>query len=679
MMQMNHKKPINPDTVLGKSIIKCRIAHRGGIPLILLDTEELQLVEEIALYGDLIDLLSANEDGIWRNYYTLLNAEPGGLTSCSNYCTDYQALHEIVLSNGNLKLSSSTPCLFVLHLTRASWNKKQNDEGSMVNALRAYVDAFLRCNDMSAPLRTSVVLLYGDIGLLPEDLKNITEIVDIPYPELKEIYSIAETIMQELETPLELYEDKLSISELLAGFSVNQVRSMMTRLILNVDEDGSPFLYDKDKREKLIREAKKQVLLQNGGLLELLPEPKKPKESTDGTVEAERPDELAGHQNFKKWAENNAERAKNSDAVLRACGSERLKGILLSGVPGCGKSEAAKILGQMWNLPTLKLSVDRLMSSYVGDSERNMRLALKQAEAMSPCILWIDELDKGFSGSASEASGDSGTFKRMFAYFLTWMQENRRPCFIFATANDISRLPSEFFRSGRFDECFSVFMPNELECKSLFKEHMKRTEERKKKAVEAASTDSTQKQTKLFLEECFNDDTMSAIMDLFLYETSGDKTGVLKTRDLIKFVSGGDIAKIVSYAVAKIYSKHAKEGEAKELISSSEWIQAVQNVIEDPSVRTYGCGNAGLDNIAACYARLMRGNFSPSSRMLLDETAYSTTWDSSKHIMVCRYQVSEEYLKTLSPYDRELHNTIASRFERIATTIENNALNTLCR
>ena len=101
---------------------------------------------------------------------------------------------------------------------------------------------------------------------------------------------------------------------------------------------------------------------------------------------------------------------------------------------------------------------------------------------MTPCILWIDELEKGFSGAAS-AGGDGGTFKRMFGRLLTWMQENTKPCFIFATANDISQLPPEFFRSGRFDALFSVFMPTNNECKNIFKEHMRRAQNLREKAA----------------------------------------------------------------------------------------------------------------------------------------------------------------------------------------------------
>lgn len=669
-----------PKTVIEKVAEKCRFAHLGGMPLILLDTDELQLVEELALRGDLVDLLTATgkkpvgqgrreleelgsaSASVWQPYYRFLHTTPGGLSSCSNYITDPRALTKLCALNGNMDTDnrSGKPCLFVLHLTQDSWTPKKT-ENSMVGYLRTYVDAFLRCEDPNAPLRTSVVLLYGDVSLLPRDLKGFTDIVDVPYPDMKEIYSLVESISQEYGTAFELADDKWAITKALAGFSVNQIRRIMARLILNVDENARPLLFVEKAREKIILDTKKQVLLQNGGLLELQKRP----------FASDRPNELAGMQNYRKWVEKNRARARDPEELLRSCGIKRLKGVLLCGVPGCGKSEAAKILSQEWDLPTVKMSVDRLMGGYVGDSERNMRDALKQAEAMSPCILWIDELDKGFSGTASGNGSDSAVFKRMFGHFLTWMQENERPCFIFATANDIGQLPPELFRSGRFDELYSVYMPTSAECIEIFREHMRRTAERRAKANKALSV--REELEPLFDDDCYSDKTMEKVINLFL------DTKILEKSPQIKFVNGGDIEKIVSYAMMKIQAKKTQEtNAASKKIASWEWLEAMREVIGDPNVSTYGCSGANLDGIAACYARLIRGAFSPAGDLLLDKSVYHSGWDDQQNKIVCTYKPTSDYLAHLSPYDRALHDAIASRFERIATQIENNTLQRLC-
>ncbi len=148
------------------------------------------------------------------------------------------------------------------------------------------------------------------------------------------------------------------------------------------------------------------------------------------------------------------------------------KGILITGVPGCGKSMTAKAMSAMWQLPLLRLDVGRIFSGLVGSSEENMRKAIQTAEAVAPSILWIDEIEKGFGGTGGEMDG--GTSTRVFGTFLTWMNEKTKPVFVIATANNISRLPSEMLRKGRFDEIFFVDLPTVNERKIIFKLHLEK-------------------------------------------------------------------------------------------------------------------------------------------------------------------------------------------------------------
>jgi SpoVK/Ycf46/Vps4 family AAA+-type ATPase len=148
------------------------------------------------------------------------------------------------------------------------------------------------------------------------------------------------------------------------------------------------------------------------------------------------------------------------------------KGVLLVGVPGCGKSLSARALAGAWGVPLVRLDVGRIFGSYVGQSEANLRMAIQTAEAVSPCILWIDEVEKGFSGVRGQGGG--GVAARVFGSFLNWLQDKRSPVFVVATANDLSGIPPEFLRQGRFDDIFFVGLPAPEQRQAIFQIHLAR-------------------------------------------------------------------------------------------------------------------------------------------------------------------------------------------------------------
>lgn len=202
---------------------------------------------------------------------------------------------------------------------------------------------------------------------------------------------------------------------------------------------------------KMINQVKQQVIC-NGGLLEY--------KLSDETM-----DTIGGLKNFTSWA---MQRLSAYSPAAQEYGLPYPRGVLLVGVPGCGKSLTAKALANMWQKPLLRLDIGKLFGSLVGDTEANTRRALETAEAMSPAILWIDEVEKGLSGLQSSGKNDSGVTSRMFGTVLTWLQEKRAPVFVIATANNISQLPPEFLRKGRFDEIFFVDLPDEEERKAIY-------------------------------------------------------------------------------------------------------------------------------------------------------------------------------------------------------------------
>ena len=230
------------------------------------------------------------------------------------------------------------------------------------------------------------------------------------------------------------------------GLTVQEAENAFAKAMVN---DGCLNVGDVD----LIIQEKSQVIKKNNLL-----------EYVDSKVNI---DDVGGLENLKNWLRK---RDKSWSSAAAKYGLPAPKGVLLTGVPGCGKSLVAKSISSMWHLPLLRFDVSKVFNMYVGNSESNMREAIKTAEAIAPCILWIDEIEKGFSGLGG--GGDSGTSSRIFGTFLSWMQEKTKPVFVVATANNINGLPSEMMRKGRFDEIFFIDLPTFNERKQIFRVHL---------------------------------------------------------------------------------------------------------------------------------------------------------------------------------------------------------------
>ena len=185
-------------------------------------------------------------------------------------------------------------------------------------------------------------------------------------------------------------------------------------------------------------------------------------------------DDIGGLSKLKKWLERKAVIFNDFDCA-KSFHIDMPKGVVISGVPGCGKSLTAKVAAKRFGIPLVRLDIGRLLGKYVGEFEQNMRKALKLSEAISPCVLWIDEIEKAFAGIGNNNSHEVTT--RLFGQFLTWMQEKESKVFIVATANDISSLPPEFLRKGRFDELFFVDLPDDAERRQILEIHLRKREQ----------------------------------------------------------------------------------------------------------------------------------------------------------------------------------------------------------
>ena len=178
---------------------------------------------------------------------------------------------------------------------------------------------------------------------------------------------------------------------------------------------------------------------------------------------------MGGLSVLKDWLNK---RAVAFTAEAHAFGLPAPKGVLLLGVQGCGKSLCAKAVSRLWQLPLLRFDMGRMFGSLVGSSEENVRRAIAVAESIAPAVLWVDEIDKAFTGSQSSGVTDGGTTARVFGTFLTWLSEKSAPVFVVATANDVSQLPPELLRKGRLDEIFYVDLPLDEERAEIFRIHL---------------------------------------------------------------------------------------------------------------------------------------------------------------------------------------------------------------
>ena len=285
---------------------------------------------------------------------------------------------------------------------------------------------------------------------IPDELEDLITVFDMPLPSVSEIKNIMVSFTKDLE--IDVTDDVLSEIAL----SFKGLNEFQVKQILNLAyQDGGCLDFD-DRRLIL---SQKEQLIKKAGLLEMIP--------VNESIE-----DIGGLENLKEWLYKKEMIFNQLDKAMKF-GVDVPKGIMIVGMPGCGKSLAAKATAKLFEIPLVRLDVGRLLGKYIGESEENMRKALKLSEAISPCVLWIDEIEKAFSGVGGFGGGSDVT-TRLFGQFLTWMQEKENTVFIVATANDISKIPAEFLRKGRFDELFYVDFPNDEERRKIIEIHLKK-------------------------------------------------------------------------------------------------------------------------------------------------------------------------------------------------------------
>jgi SpoVK/Ycf46/Vps4 family AAA+-type ATPase len=357
------------------------------------------------------------------------------------------------------------------------------------------------------------VILVAPVLVLPLELQKDVTILDFELPTFSEIrHSLREMIEANQANGRITIDLKPEEEERLAkaalGLTLNEAENAFARAMV---DNGRLDLADLE----IIVEEKRQII-KKSEILEFI--------QSDLTIT-----DIGGLENLKRWLN------KRNKSWLDAAADYGLpapKGILITGVPGCGKSLTAKAISAMWQLPLLRLDLGKIFSGIVGSSEENMRKAIKTVEAISPCILWIDEIEKGFSHT--NGAGDSGTSSRIFGTFLTWMQEKSKPVFVIATANNIQALPPEMMRKGRFDEIFFVDLPTIKERKDIFRLHISKRLKNPKASGQFQLTEECLERLAA-LTEGYSGAEMEQIVITALFESFSEDRG-LTLEDLDKAI-----------------------------------------------------------------------------------------------------------------------------------------------
>ena len=356
------------------------------------------------------------------------------------------------------------------------------------------------------------IIVISETETVPKELEKFTSILDIPNMSKDEI----EKYILKFSKDNNIKVDEKDIGEVaislkgLTKLEIDHVLNMIIESKNNISISG---------RDIIIKE--KGQIIKKSSILEIIDF-------------KEKIEDIGGLEGLKEWLKSKAQVFRRLDEAKKF-GVDTPKGVLLVGMPGCGKSLAAKASARLFNVPLLRLDIGRLLGKYVGESEHNMRVALKTAESISPCILWIDEIEKAFAG-INQDGGASDITKRLFGQFLTWLQEKENTVFVVATANDITAFPPEFLRKGRFDEVFFIDFPNEEERERIFEIHL----EKRGKLTDDIDINKLAKQTEGYCGADIEEVVKNTVENIFILETENEEEKEITTQDLLESVKNID-------------------------------------------------------------------------------------------------------------------------------------------
>lgn len=308
------------------------------------------------------------------------------------------------------------------------------------------VKFYLRTIAEKARHTNTHVIILSAVYKLPVELEKYVTVINIPLPDRYDMERTLGVVERQCKINLSVEMRNRMVDAALGMTSMEADLAFCLAAVKDDLGENAPYTVSSEKEQ----------IIKKSGILDYFPKNESLKD-------------VGGMEVLKDWL---FKRQKAYEKKARDFGLQEPKGLLLLGVPGCGKSLTAKSIASFWNMPLLRLDIGKVFQGLVGSSEDNIRKAIATAEAVAPCVLWIDEIEKGLSGVQSSGATDGGVTSRIFSTILTWMQEKTSPVFVVATANNINLLPPELLRKGRFDEIFFVDLPNPKERENIFKIHL---------------------------------------------------------------------------------------------------------------------------------------------------------------------------------------------------------------
>lgn len=458
-----------------------------------------------------------------------------------------------VWENGNFK--TINPDCVTLPAVLDYYMKAENDMLLILEDFHAYSNNPVNIRYLRETMRVQnytgnykkAIVLSSPNKFIPEELSKELPVIEVELPDRDTIAVIANSVVGEYKDYCMETNITPKLLESALGLTVMEARLAFAKAIIEkreLTEDEIPLII-----------SEKEQIIKKSGLLEYF----HPKEYLSN---------VGGLDNLKDWIHKRGQ-AYSDDA--KDFGLNIPRGVLLLGIPGCGKSLTAKAIANEWKFPLLRFDLGKVFGGIVGESERNIRYALDVAKTISPCVLWIDEIEKGLSGSQSSGRTDGGTSARVFGTFLTWMQEKKEPVFVVATANDISALPPELLRKGRFDEIFFVDLPSAKERENIFDIHLKN----KNRDAKALNLDMKELVKKT---EGFSGAEIEEVVNEALFNAYAEKQRDLQMNNLLECISA---TSPLSRTMAETISNLRKWAEQRARMASNEKPEEVKEMSED--------------------------------------------------------------------------------------------------
>lgn len=663
------------ETRVGKMLNEIKLAYLSGVHVIYIPTRDKELINELVFgeecIGAVIPRMSSNNGTILkdanqgRESQNIENYSWNRPFNANNHIWNKQGVPELFVYIGtnthhkhNGHSSWLSPC--ILDSTQTEKRSVKDcvleilDDIVNIKKVNKDKDQYLDSAIRKRLSRSLIIVNTPDEEPVPADIEPYAKTVRVPPLSDEEI---RELILEDL-TKHGILSNNVLLDKMIVemrGFSPRRIKTT-TRLLIykgiitEAQDKNAEHLVKEVTRD--IRKEKEEELRNTAGL--------NWEEVNNDTPEA------IGMNNIKAWLEgyvnvfDDIRKAERNNIDIP-------KGILITGIPGSGKSLMAKNAAKTLGLPLISLDMGAMQSSFHGESEQNMIRALKKAEELSPVILWIDEIEKAFSGSSADAGeGDSGVTKRLFGKFLTWMQEKKAACFVFATANDITRLPPELFRSERFDRKFYSFLPTLEECSEMFASQVRQANKKYDETLAKCTNEEKRYMAgKLFDSELEEETTWNKIIEescnrdyFYFSEHARVSEAELKQypslepfklafgcqtiyKDFvipqkIKIFTGADIAAILKEIKRKIIQDNLNREYTPEYSKfTKEDVNRTARVVFTEH-KSYGETN--IKDIVSCYLNLHKNQFAPASDKNLisldeynaDRILYEPQKDTSK-------------------------------------------------